>query len=157
METVRSSISKKMSELEEVIGKYRALLDLSDDFLNIEADRIIILSGKYICMTDESNPGLCVDLLNAGFDTLSRGRKSLSSNGKMTVSFHMGLGDGSELFVNVSRESLRECRRALVRITDERTITVCGDLPDNYELIGFLDDDEDVREYQREIEESPAQ
>lgn len=109
------------------------------DLLELEADRVSHISSGWFILHDESHPSLCSDLLGLGFRLRNpSGRKAVVGR-EMHAEFVFDLENWEYIFVTVARPLDKDCVHARVRITTEQEVMICGDLPDNYEVLEVLE------------------
>jgi len=70
-----------------------------------------------------------------------RGRKKATSAGTQTT-FFIPLGESECISFDVVQPG-KDCKTVRVQITEERIISVCGELPSNYEIVEVLDDSQE--------------
>lgn len=141
--TIRQVIQDRIHDRrDEIVGLKIVLGELPSELLDVEADSVSFWAGnRWFRMRDKSHPELCAALMAMGLEPTCKGRKKVVTDG-MKTEFTLRPGDEKCVFVDVVRPG-EDCVKARVRITSEQTVTVCGELPPNYEIIEVLDGGEE--------------
>lgn len=134
--TVKEYFEKELKYRKEKIAELTKLLgELPEELAKLEADLIYDIGYKWLVLSDKSHRDLGAKLATISGQTICFD----SSNATQLVAqFH---NVGPFTWIDLHRPK-KGCRTIRVRtIPKERTITICGELPDNYEYLGEVEEE----------------
>ena len=132
---VKKYFEKELEYHEEKAAKLTWMLgELPEELASLEADTIYDIGYQWLVLSDSSHKDLGAKLATISGQTIAF--ESRSPTQRM-ARFH---DVGPFTWIDLRRPK-KGCRTVRVRtIPREQTITICGELPDNYEYIGEVEE-----------------
>lgn len=133
---VKEYFEKELKYHEENAAKLKTLLsELPEELANLEADSIYDVGHTWLVLSDSSHEGLGARLATSSGQTVCFEDRSPTE--RMARFSDVGPFTWIDL-----RRPKKGCKTVRVRtIPQERTITICGELPDYYEYLGEVEEE----------------